>query len=460
MMNAFALLVPLMLATPGPHAVEGADLVVWAPKLEALAHLHGFLGPASERSVLMQPRSYAPDFHPLFTVDPFQPEALTPLGIDPAGPATLSRRGRGQFICTGVQDAARFEKAAKEKLEAAGNLGATKVQGVTVHTSSLEGHPIAAYVLRGGEACAWAGGTLSPAQMAEFAKLPGHVSAEAQKALQGVTGVVRVRTRGLAVGFDGRGSALIAEGHTTEQRMSLALVPAAPTPFAGLVPSGLFFARMRVTPSSLAAFIKVQVQSGCEACDDAAMAQQLEGMAQVLTGEAVVRIDHLEPGASLSRAAARLNALRFGMVVEAQDAAKARQYVDALARTSPAHSTGDGALVPLDAGELRVEAHGRLISIGNDPLALQALAPVLVAKAVAVSHSLEARADPALAARALRQISLMDVIGSRELAGLFAFGTEFGPLLGTSEVLEAWAQPQGNGTQFHLRWALKPGVTP
>ncbi len=70
-------------------------------------------------------------------------------------------------------------------------------------------------------------------------------------------------------------------------------------------------------------------------------------------------------------------------------------------------------------------------------------------------------ADPKKVARALSQVSLMDIMSNQQLAGLFAASAEVGPLLSNSERITGWLDSApGGGHRFSLTWTLPPRRKP
>ena len=149
----------LLLATPTPRAASGADTVVHAPRLDALAGVHAFLARAGAHAPLLRPEAWTSDFHPFLAVDPFSAPGLRAAGIDPAGAATVSLRREGRITCTQVKDAAAFRKAAEAALHAPLTLRRTgALSTFTLEAAGLR----AGYALQGAQACAFASSTGEP----------------------------------------------------------------------------------------------------------------------------------------------------------------------------------------------------------------------------------------------------------------------------------------------------------
>src|SRR5262245_8904719 len=107
------LLATTLAATPAPRALPSAGTVVHLPQLDKLSGVHAFMSRAGTYAALARPSTWASEFHPFLTVDPMRPETLTAVGIDPAGPATLSFIQRGEVSCSRLADAKAFQARAQ-----------------------------------------------------------------------------------------------------------------------------------------------------------------------------------------------------------------------------------------------------------------------------------------------------------------------------------------------------------
>ncbi|MBF5045114.1 hypothetical protein FGE12_22115 [Aggregicoccus sp. 17bor-14] len=454
--------------TPTPRAAAGAQTVVHAPRLDRLGGVAAFLTRAGALAPLLRPEAWTGDFHPFLPVDPFQPESLRASGIDPAGAATTSLRAEGRITCTRLSDAALFRRAAEAALHAPLTLRRTgALSTLTLETTGLQ----AGYALQGAEACAFAGPTpegtkrllaeakrlvrASPRPDARLAKLPGALF------------VLRTGEQEGAVGLEGDAQSLQLQG----QSRALPLPPFAsagaspyPAPAAG---PQLLQARAHVLKGALPAVVtalRLQVQEACPECPRAALTSVADAVAARLTGQVLVQVAEVRTRGALRSPAARLFAPRQALAAEITDAAAVRAALAPLAKLPGASALPDGWAVALPAGTLQLRvvegAGGRHLVVGTDAAVSEALvrqlsaAPAGAAPAAA-AHGVELALDPRLVARALAQVSLMDVVGSRELAALFAAGAELGPLLRGSEPALGWVDGGGSAPhRFALRWRL------
>ena len=112
---------------------------------------------------------------------------------------------------------------------------------------------------------------------------------------------------------------------------------------------------------------------------------------------------------------------------------------------------------PVAAGQVEVGRVGRHIVLGNDPEAIRAALDAVPSRPGKLAHGLEVFVEPRKLSRALSQVSLLDVMEARELAGIFAAATELGLLLSASERISGWVDSQGaDAHRYSLRWTLGP----
>jgi len=107
-------------AAPAPRSASAAQTVVHVPKLDAMVGLSAFLERAGTHSAVLRPSAWSAELHPFFSIDPTKPETLSAVGLDPAGPATVSLRQDGRVSCMRVKDAKAFQAKAAEAMTAAG----------------------------------------------------------------------------------------------------------------------------------------------------------------------------------------------------------------------------------------------------------------------------------------------------------------------------------------------------
>lgn len=113
-------LVATLATAPAPRAAASAQTLVHVPKVDALTGLAAFLERAGQHAALLRPSAWRTELHPFLAVDPTRPQSLSELGLDPAGPATVSMRNDGRVSCMRVADAKVFQAKAAEAITAAG----------------------------------------------------------------------------------------------------------------------------------------------------------------------------------------------------------------------------------------------------------------------------------------------------------------------------------------------------
>jgi hypothetical protein len=184
-----------------------------------------------------------------------------------------------------------------------------------------------------------------------------------------------------------------------------------------------------------------------------------------LTGQVLLRVEEVRSRGSLRSAAQRLFAPRQALAAEVRDAARVRTALAPLARLPGARALPDGLALDVPGGTFTLRLAGRHLVVGNDAAVTEALLSALARPTAGppapLAHGVDFTLDPRLVARGLAQVSLLDVVASRELAALFAVGAELGPLLRVSEPAQGWIDGGSPGAphRFSLRWRL-PAAAP
>ena len=81
---------------------------------------------------------------------------------------------------------------------------------------------------------------------------------------------------------------------------------------------------------------------------------------------------------------------------------------------------------------------GKQLVLGNDEAVVKGVLDALSDKGARLPHAVDFTVEPKRVARALSQVSLMDVMGNQQLAPLFAVSAELGLLLSNSERISGW----------------------
>ncbi len=454
-----ALVAAAVVAAPAPRALPSASAAVYVPRLDKLSDVIWWMEIAGARSVLLRPDSWKSEFHPFLAVDPTRGESLASVGMDPAGAATVSYVGNVRVSCTTLKDAKRFVEKAQERLKNLGESYSAKADGATIVGAKVLDRVLAGYALKGNEACSAATqGESAEQALTQAAKLLSKPSTGGVwKAVSSLRGAAFVVTSYGAAGLRGKGNALTADGRTTRLPLPK-LAGAGPSPYGGMTPSGMLFARARVSASEAASLVRAvtaQLRTVCHSCDGAQVRALADALGRELTGHVVVRADSVKVREPLKTPAGRFFAVKHAYAAEVVDGERARTLLDQLEKWPMARPSGSGFALSVNGGVMHVGVKDKHLYIGNDTGAVQALLDAIPASPAKMAHGAELTVDPKLVAKGLSQVSLLDVVASQELAGIFAAATELGPLLAASERITAWADSNADGTHaWQAVWTL------
>ena len=457
-----ALVVAAALAA-SPRPLPNADSGLYAPRLDRLSGLLAFMTRAGERSATLRPSTWFSELHPLVELDLTRPESLASAGVDPQGSATVSWREDGRMSCVDLSDPKRFEDRAKQRLAGLGTLWEGRLGGSpVVAAKSPEGRILAGYARKGNASCAVASmrdakqllegavGALSQAKVGgSWAQLGG-----GSRALGGAIFFV---TRDGAVGLDGTPRALTADGRARLPAPGLAKGGQSPYALAGS--AGLVAMRAQVAKGDIPRAVHSltgSIASLCARCGRADVAALEQAIAERLTGHVFLLVQAVNASGRLRSEADRYFALRHAWLAEVDDAAAAKAALERARGLPGARATGAGFAIAVPGGEIALGLHGRHLFVANDSSALKAALDGLSQRPSPLAHGAELSLDPERTSRALASISLLDVMGSKEMAGLFALGAEVGPLLSITESVHAFAD--GDGSSPHrigMTWTLR-----
>lgn len=456
-----SLLLASALAVTPPHASKAADVVAYVPRLDRTGALMSWLSRAGERAVVLRPSSWQSEFHPLLHVDPTSAQSLEQNGLSPSGSATVSEIGESRMTCATLGDAKKFEKLIAESLSARGDLVRTKVSGKPVLVSQLGKEWIAGAVVLGHEACSVASPHATRILLQEAIRLLGSSSTDPR--FRGVDlskSALWVATRSGPVGMDASTDVLTAESRMTGLPLA-AMYVHGDSPYASAKPSGLLFARTQVTPSEVARVtetIAERVRLVCRTCDPKAVSALASELTPHLTGHLLVRADRFEPGQDLRSPQGRFFALKLAALAQVDNGPQVLALLSKAQSWPNARAVNGGIALATAAGTLTVGVRGAELFLANDSTALQALLDLPLGKPAPLAHALEASVDPARVTQAFSRVSLLDVVGSRELAAMFALGTEVGPLFAITRTVNGFADPSGPALKLHAGWTLLPAA--
>jgi hypothetical protein len=449
-----ALCIPAVsLATPRMHA--SALTALYVPRLDQIQDVYAFFERTGQRSSVLNPAAWQSELHPLLWLELPKPDALLSSGIDPAGSYTVSVLPTGRFACATVKDAQAFDTKASLRLKALGERVERKGK-TRVVTARVQGVTVAGYALRGDVACAFASDVRADSLQKEAIRRVEKPSAGVDgRLLKGLPGVAFLITSDGIASLDAVPQGLKVRARSTRLPLP-GFSTAVDSPYTGAKPSGLLFARGAVTPDTLRGAVRHLadlVARACGPCDRTAVTTAAEVIATRLTGAFLLRVDRAELRGALRTAEGQYFAVKHALLAELSGSADdVRRALAKLSKTSE----GNGVVIDMALGQIRLGVQQGQLYLANDEKALTALAQS-TGKPGKLAAGLEAFADPKALAKALGQISLLDVMGSRELAGLFAMSAELGPLLQASESLTGKIDTEKDGTHIgEAVWMLGP----
>ncbi|MDQ3262942.1 MAG: hypothetical protein M3Y59_04680 [Myxococcota bacterium] len=446
-------------AAPTVRTVPRAEVVVHLPRTDRLAPVVKFLTAAGRHSAMLRPDSWARELLPGLEMDVRDVAGLEAKGVDTGRPLTSSFFGSGKVTCLWLKDPARFEKAARASLEGYGPLWKDKTPGVFgVH---VEGQLVYGVVIRKKEACV-ADDTDGVQPRLQQAVRALTTAPTRLGAFDGLTGEAFVLAPGkVALALTAEGDTLRANGLTLgdhDPRLS----GAGPSAFAALKLSGIAVARTRVHPESsryLARKLDSQLAAACPSCDRKLTGELVFALSKHLSGDVALRVDRIQVVGTLRTAASRFFAVKQAGVARLGSLAAARKLLEGMKAWPHARATDRGYSLKLEGGEVELGISGNNLFFGNDAQAVTNLLQELPPAATAMAHGAVIDLDPKLVNKAFGQVSMLDLMSSRELAAVVAVGIELGPLFAHSKAVSLWADSAaGKKHRFQLQWTLDAGA--
>ncbi len=440
----------ITLAATPPRALPDAELVLFSPRLERVADTLPFFNAAGTRVALLRPQSWREFTHPIVQFDPTSESSMKTAGIDPTGGLTVSRLGDLEVACVGLSDVKAYEAACETTLKSQGVVTRKTIDGVAVvSTKDQLNRVLLAYAIKGKLSCAATnhGVTLEKvlpqlAKLVASTKPPQGAGYKAATEMPGVFSVIRpngspagaasLSTKGLTSTLDaqvgGLVSALATKGGTS--------------PFAASAPQGLGVIKLRLTRAGVGEAIDVflrRIPGGN------ALQAPVQAVAPLMTGNVLVFIHRVEVTNGLGTAEARFRALKMAVLVETTNGDAAKTALESVVEKQALRKFG-----------VQLGVSGATAYLSNDENALNAALAAVPETGSKQGHALELRVDPAMLARGLSQVSLVDAISNPALAGLLGAGAELGPLLLASETVTGWVDPMAGGAhKAQLTWPLK-----
>ncbi len=449
--------------TPVPRALPDANSGLYLPRVDRMDGVLAFMARAGERSVMLRASTWFGDAHPLLPVDFSQPKSLADAGIATDAPVTISTRKDGRMTCHGLSDAKRFDERVRARTELMGKPWEGKVSGLSAVGSVRENGSLSAGVVRRGNvACVVSSRADARPLLALAANATGRAPARgAWTLIGGLPGEVYFVSGDMAVGATGDGNGLRLEGRSRRDIGVPSLISGATTPYATFTPDGLGVVRATVRPDEVAGAVRGllrPVGSACAACPREVLSSLERTLPPLLTGRVAVSLHTAQVRGSLRSEADRYFAARHVWLAEVKDGAAVNKALASLERVPGAQVADETWTVPMDGGRsVQVGVRGGHLFLSNDGAALQAALAALPGKGGKLTRGMEVTIDPQRMQRTLSQVSLLDVIGQQELAGLLALSTELGPVLQVASSLTGWASTEkGGGQRFGAWLTLRP----
>lgn len=457
-------LVVLFAASPSPRVPPSAEGYVFIPRLDKMENLRGFTTLAGKKTPMMKSALWSEELLPALSIDLLSPESLAAAGVDPQGSLTISFSGQGKVACVSLSKPDEFAMRARRWLDRGGPKWTGKLPNTNFYASVREqGVVTGGFVQRGNVGCIiqsprGSGGAL----MFEAEKLLGPVKAPASfKNMTGLQGPMLLGSPDAVAVVRGGDTTLTLDARGVKLPISTpTLLPAGRSPYANIPHSGVLTLKARVDPAAIAPYVRsfaTELLSYCAGCNSRELSNAIVALSSELTGNLFLRADSmaLDPRA-LRTNQARYFALRHAYFAELKSGAVVKAMLQTLPAIKGLEKTEKGLQLRSEQGTIDLLIIGNHLVIAND---LDALATgtrlVLAATPGKTTHSLEAQGDLKPLGKALRKVSVLDALSSKQMAGLFAVGMEFGPLLSSTEKATVWAD-SGTPMKAQATWVLEP----
>lgn len=459
----------MLAAAPTPRVAPTANSYVFVPRLDKLDGISAFTSVAGKKSPLFRSVVWSDEVLPVFNLDVTSEPSLLAAGIDPAGPLSTSFFPTGKVACVQLKEPKEFAARGQSAMSGAGlKWKGTLPKGVAFDAVTVENGVIAGYVLKGNLGCV----VRSPkgkgaSLMDEAAKLLDSPKVPATwKNASGLPGAAFAVSNEAVIAFHATAGALTVELKTARLPIAIpALQGGGPSPYGDLPSGGVGTVKARVDPASVGSYARgfaSQLASFCPSCDERVIGDVAKAIAPELTGQLFLRVESLNLAGSLRGDLNRYFAVRHAYLAELKNPDAVKAQLQRLESGKGVRKTANGIALVTQLGDVEVGVYGKHLCASNDAIAKQAILQQLqTAKGGKLEHGSEFQANPKLIGKALRQLSILDAVSNAELAGLFAAGTEVGPLLSASQSLSGYADSSTAGTyRAQLQWTLEPARSP
>ena len=460
----------------GPSALpvlDGADAALLVARMDRMGRMISFLERAGRHSVILRPASWVSEVHPLLSFDPTRPDSIASVGIDPAAGITISVFPDQRVTCVAVSDPARYEPQAQARLGQLGAVGRAKGDsGARVVVAAVKSGAVAGYVMREKLSCATEGPKTEELLRRAAKALarpprrgPWTSSAAAEDTAYFVAPRFNLQLTGKLDVMEARGTNSLGGA----PNVIPSLKPGGPSPYGAVAPSGMLLIRARVAPDGVRRLLGrmgAELLSACEVCNPDIVGGLMGSLREQLTGEVMLRVDRVKaPPGSLKSRTARYFAVKHAYLAEVSRPEVASAALESLIKLGAVRTAQDTYTIKAGtesgAGNVFAGLSGTHLYFANDEEALKAaLSMVAQPKPGPLQHSMDIFVDPRLVSRALGQVSLLDLMSSRDLAPLVAIGTELGPLLANTDQISGWYDSDGAQQRFAFTWKLAPAPVP
>lgn len=449
-----------------PRVHPSAEVAVYVPSLRQLEQVTPFLRQAGMYAVALRTEGFRDTMHPVLNVDLTRLDEVEAAGIDPARGVTVSFPPNARVSCVALRHPKRYQAAVEGRLKTVGQLWRGREAGARLLAATLDGKWLQGSVLRPNEACTVRFSRPSgEALLREVARMLARpASARAFERTKTPNAVAFVKGPFGNWAIEGAPGALTAS--TGEVRPSIvALNGPGKSPYALWAPDGLLRVRARLKKEPLLKQLPLvlrELGAVCPGLSEKAVGELGQSVSRHLTGNVALWVSRVQVETALRTPSGRFFAAKLLFLAELSSPPEASSALSALAQFPQARAVADNRYeVTCEKGTLWVGIFGPHLFVANEGKTLEEGLASLPARPDTQKHSLEFAGHLPLWARGLSQIPLFEALGQPELAGLFAVGTELGPLMSKSETLSGHLQALPSGRQAaSVRWQLATPKTP
>jgi hypothetical protein len=403
--------------------------------------------------VALKTDNWRSEMHPLLNVDVTRLEEVEAAGIDSEGPFTFSSMSGARISCMAVKSPKAYLERIKARLSARGSLWSGKESGVLLYGATLDKRWLLGVALRKKHTCTArfsnGHGEKLLRQVARMMLKPPPTK-DWPKASHGV--VLRSPLGSWAI--DGNAQKAMASTHNL-RALNLKLLRPGRSPYARLGNKSLGVIRSRVQVSAYLPNFVTQIQLACPPLE---VGESLvENLTPHLTGNVALVMDRFESEGSLRKPAGRYFSMKHVVLAEVRKPEAVSAVLSAMAQGPQSVQISPTRFqLGCGTGNIYVGLKGTHLYVGNDADVVDSTLAHLPNSTGMMKHSVEFEAELPLLARALSRLSFFDVVGQPEWTGLFAVGTELGPLMAKSRTLTGWVEKAAHGKhKAEFSWLLE-----